>query len=185
MAQNTQSKNNQDRAQQPSNKTKSQATKTEQQARRTGEQAQKTGEQAQRTAQLLLTNGFYAAVGAGDSAVAVLRRLPRKAGELSHTAPRTVEGRARSLVKDVQHSPQTLRKRMRDWSGEAVDEFDTLAQRGRGVVNAISRSPATKRAVQQARTAQSQVKAATTSVTKAFSESTEAAESAADKVGQD
>lgn len=137
--------------------TKTQAKKTTSAAQRTSTQAAKTTEHAQRTAQAVVADGVYAAVGVGDSAVAALRWLPKRVDALRTDGLRT----------------------------GAVEEFDQLARRGRGVVTSVTRGQATQRALAQTKAARSQLKAAATSVRKTFGASAEAVDTAADKVGQE
>ena len=72
------------------------------------------------------------------------------------------------------------------WSGygkQLFRAYDDLAGRGEKLRKTISRSGPAKRAAAQTKTARTQVKAAATSVRKAFGENAGAAKSAAKKVG--
>lgn len=140
-----------------------QAARTTGPAARTTGQATRTAEQAERTVRELARDGAYAALGVGDSAVGLLRSLPRRAGEL----PGDVRSAVGGLVTTA---------------GKGLDSY---ARRGRGVARSITGSRPTRRAVAQGKVARSQVKAATTSVRKAVDEGVDAAGSAAGKVGDD
>jgi hypothetical protein len=146
-------------------KAKAQARKTSTAAKKTADQAERTTRQAERTLRTVVRDGVYAYVGVTDTAIELLKSLPNRASELRTDAPREVRGNLR-----------TLRVR-----GE--QEFDELAERGRAVVTAISRSRSTQRALEQTRNARRQVKGAATSVRKAVNASAEAVEDAAEKVG--
>ncbi len=67
------------------------------------------------------------------------------------------------------------------WRQKAEDRYQDFAKRGEKLVESIRRSRYTERALEQSKTARSQVKAATTSVRKAVSSTTEAARAAAKK----
>jgi hypothetical protein len=143
-------------------------------------QEKKTAHQAERTVAGMVTDGAYAALGVGDTAVAALRRMPKVTPRTVERRMRSVETRARSLWTDA---PEHVRARLEAVRRSAEGEFDAYAQRGRSVVAGITRSKTTRRALDQTRTARSQVKAAATSVRKAFGDSAEAVETAADKIG--
>ena len=160
---------------------KTQAKKTTQAAKRTSAEAATTAQQAERTAQTVVSDSVYAAVGAGDSAVAALRSLPRRV-ETLRTEVTEAPARARSLVTET---PAHLRSRVEDLRSDALEEFDGLAKRGRGVVASVTRNKATQRALDQTKAARSQLKAAVTSVRKSVGASAEAVDTAAEKVGQE
>lgn len=65
----------------------------------------------------------------------------------------------------------------------ALKTYRDMSERGEKLVGSIRRSAYTKRAIDQAKTARSQVKAATTSVRKAAGTTAEATKQAAKKVG--
>jgi hypothetical protein len=75
-------------------------------------------------------------------------------------------------VDVVKHRRELARKTYRD-----------MTERGEKLVGSVSRSAYTKRAVEQAKTARSQVKAASTSVRKAVGTTATATRQAAKKVG--
>lgn len=152
-------------------KTRNQAKSTKTAAKATTTQAKATTTQAQRTLRAVVTDGVYAALGATDNAVEVLRTLPAKVNGLRTDVPAFDE-----LPKELQGRLSALRT-------DAEREFDALAQRGRTVVGTLSSSAVTKRAVEQSRVARTQVKAAVTSVRRAVDSSVDAAESVASKVG--
>jgi hypothetical protein len=144
-------------------KTKTQAKKTAQTARKATTAAKKTSVQAERTVRSLVTDGAYAALGLGDAAVAAAKGLPAQLERLRKEAPKAV-GTAR---------------------GQAEKEFDAYAKRGRNMLQSVRTNAATKRALEQSKVARTQVKAATTSVRRAFGQSVEAAETAAQKIGDE
>jgi hypothetical protein len=148
--------------------TKAKASATKTQAKKTTTQAKATTQQAERTLRAFATDGVYATVGLADNAVAVLRSLPEKAHELREELPA---------------DPKQLRTRLESVVTTAEKEFDQFATRGRTVVEQIANAAATKRAIDQAKAAQTQVKAAATSVRKAVVRTGEAAEAGAEKVG--
>jgi hypothetical protein len=107
--------------------------------------------------------GLYAYVGAADYAVEQIRRLPYLQNQ---------------LIAQVRELPQTLRSSF----GELQERYTDFANRGEKLVTSIRKDPATTEAVEQAKTAKSQVKAARTSVRKAASDAADAADAATDKV---
>jgi hypothetical protein len=111
--------------------------------------------------------GLYAYVGAADYAVQQIRRLP------------TLQNQLIAQVRDL---PQTLRTSLSDVSGRVTETYSDFANRGEKVVTSIRKDPATTEAVEQAKTAKSQVKAARTSVRKAAADAGAAADAATDKV---
>lgn len=137
----------------------------EQQAEQTVRAAEKTAERAGRTVSTVLVDSAYASVGATDRLVAFVRSLPDYAVRVSGTGP------------------QSLR-------GTVEQQFDSLVIRGRQVVDAISTSPATQRAVEQTKTTRAQFLTAAgqwrrtaEDAEKAFEETVDAAGDAADKIG--
>ncbi len=144
--------------------TKRQAEATKNQVEQTVRTAEKTAERAGRTFTTVMLDTAYASVGATDSAVAWLRALPRTVVRFTAEGP----GLAESLQR----------------------EFDSLAIRGRQVVDAIATSPTTQRAVDQTRAARNQIRTAAGQVRKtaevtedAVEESAEAAQTAVKTVG--
>lgn len=152
------------------------ATSTKKQDTKTTAKTRSTAKQTERNARALLTDGAYAAVGLGDSTVELLRTLPVQVDKLRTEAPKTFE----SFL-----SPAELKTRLEVARKDAEKEFEAFATRGRTVVESISNSAATRRALEQTRTARAQVRAAVTSVRRAVGQSVDAAEAATDKVGQD
>jgi uncharacterized phage infection (PIP) family protein YhgE len=125
------------------------------QAEQTIRAAEKTAERAGRTVSATLTDTAYAYVGLTDSAVAWLRQLPRYVGEIR------AEG------------PDTLRERLER-------SFDSFSVRGRQVVDAITTSPATQRALEQSKAAREQLRTARGQFRRAGQEVAEAAGDAAE-----
>lgn len=109
---------------------------------------------------------FYALIGAGDAAVESGKALLGKARRVQ---PEKVR---QSLSSSADTSRKWVTKRYASW-----------AKRGERLATQAGNSPTAKRAAAQTKQARSQVKAATTSVRKAVGAQTEAAKSAAKKVG--
>jgi hypothetical protein len=97
---------------------------------------------------------LYAPIGAGQLVVEKSREASKKAWTM-----------ARKRRKNV------------------IKAYEDLAKRGEKLVTSIRRSAYTRRALDQAKTARSQVKAATTSVRKTAGATTQATRAAAKKVG--
>lgn len=161
-----------------------------------GAETPREAEEAERGARSvpgLLVDGAYAVVGVGDQAVTTLRELPARAASLREEPqrlPRLAQERAKEALTELRAAPRDLQARLEEgirsrasaWRGEAVEGLASLAQRGRGVVGDLGSTPAARRALDQTKVAQSQVKAATTSVRRAAGESLEAFESAQSQV---
>ena len=151
--------------------------------------AEEAAKPVERTLRTVVTDGAYAALGVSDSAVAALKGVPRNLERIRKEAPKTLE----TGVKDVERwmrglwtdTPDEVRDRLEAARKEAGEDFDGYAERGRTMARSVRRSAATRRALEQSRTARSQVKAAATSVRKAFGQGVEAVESAAEKVGEE
>lgn len=174
----------------------SETTNTGQTARDAGDQATTTQEaeratqQTGRSPQTLLADSAYAAVGSIDRGVSLLRswrHRARQAPDAAQQRRQQVTGlvdhagtRAKSLVR-----PSQLRQRMDGLASDVAGEFDQLAGRGRGVVQSITRDRATRNALAQTSTARSQLKGAATSVRKAVGRSTEAVDTAGEKLARD
>lgn len=154
-------------------------TKAKAQTRKTATSAKQTAKQAERTVRTVVLDGAYATVGLGDTAVETLRQLPVKAAQLRNEAPKKV----RSLTEDAPRDLKDLTARAKVFRTTAERELDAYATRGRKVVQAIRGSASTQKALEQSRTARSQVKAATTSVRKAVKQSAVAVDTATGKVG--
>jgi hypothetical protein len=95
--------------------------------------------------------------------------VPLGAGQLMVEKARGLFGRTWTIAR----SPRTA----------AVQAYQGLSQRGEKIARSIRRSAYTKAAFEQARSARSQVKAATTGVRKTAGSSATAARAAAKKVG--
>ena len=109
---------------------------------------------------------FYALIGAGDAAVASGKALLNKARGVQ---PEKVR---QQLSASADTSRRWVTKRYASW-----------AKRGERLATQISNSAPAKRAATQTKQARSQVKAAATGVRKAVGAQTEAAKTAAKKVG--
>jgi hypothetical protein len=122
----------------------------------------------------------YAWIGAGDFAVSVVRHLGEKAAELRADAPQAVRSGVdpREVAGAVERSLTRART-------DVTREFERLSDRGRGLVESIQRSGATRQAVSQFGTARSQVKAAATSAGRATRKAGEAVEDTVERVGDD
>jgi hypothetical protein len=92
-------------------------------------------------------------------------------------------GAGQLLVEKMRELPTAVSQIAVDPRGKVMKAYDGLAKRGEELVSSIRRSAPTQRAVEQARTARSRVKAATTSVGKAVDATAQATRSAAKKVG--
>lgn len=151
-----------------------------QQTKQANEDVRRAREQAVRSLSTVARNSAYAWIGAGDLAVSVVRNLGEKAAELRAEAPS-------SLRTGV--DPREIRVRVERGVGQvrtdATREFDRLSNRGRNLVESIQQSGSTRKAFSQLGVAQSQVKAAATSVTKAADLLGDAAEDSVEKVGDD
>ena len=95
--------------------------------------------------------------------------VPLGAGQLIVEKTKTVSAKAFKLAKGGRKS--------------AVRTYEDLAKRGEKLVTSVRRSTYTRRAIDQAKSAQSQVKAAATGVRKTAGATSKAAKSAAKKVG--
>ena len=92
-------------------------------------------------------------------------------------------GAGQLLVEKIRELPRAVSQVAVDPRGKVMEAYEDLAKRGEELVSSIRRSAPTQRAVEQARTARSRVKAATTSVGKAVDAGAQATKSAAKKVG--
>ena len=97
---------------------------------------------------------LYAPIGAGQLVVEKTREASKKAWTMAQT-------RSKGVLKT----------------------YEDLAKRGEKLVTSVRRSTYTRRAIDQAKSAQSQVKAAATGVRKTAGATSQAAKSAAKKVG--
>lgn len=157
-------------------KAKAQATTTPAEAAEASRSLREATQQAERTLRSLATDSAYVTVGIADNAVSYLRDWPNKVQEL----PKLVEGRAKTLLDET---PKELQARLETVRSSAEKELEQYASRGRTVVEQIANAAPTKRAVEQARTALSSVKAARTNVRRAAGLSVEAVETGAEEVG--
>lgn len=139
--------------------------------KRTADQARRAGTAAQRTVATVVADAGYATVGLSDTAIAFARTLPTK---LQAETPKLVE-----------ETPRRVEQRVSTLRNNAEREFNVLAERGRNIVGQLSkRNSAGQRAADQARTARTQLKAATTSLRKAVFSGAEAVESTVDSAGR-
>jgi len=106
------------------------------------------------TKKALLDYSVYAPLGAGQLLVEKTRELAIKAAD-------TAKGQRKGIAKS----------------------YSNLAQRGEKLVSSVRKSAYTRRAVDQMKTARTQVKGATTSVRKAAGGTAQASKAAARKVG--
>jgi hypothetical protein len=158
-------------------KTKSQP-KTKTQVKKTTASAEKTGEAARLTLSSGVLDGAYAALGAGDAAIDVLRT---RGADVRRELIEALEAARR---EELRARVQALPQRARTLRGEAVVELQQLADRGRTVVETVRKQPATKQAIERTEVARRQVKAARTSVRKAVTSAVEGAEAAASTLGR-
>lgn len=146
----------------------------------------------QRNVKTVVLDSAYATVGLTETAVALLKAFPEKAPgtvkALREEAPVRVKNLSSQAPQQVAERFQSLtgqsRARVLDLRTEAEKQLDTYAGRGREVVGKVLGSATTKRALDQTRVARSQVKAAATSVRKAVGASADAAEHAAERIGE-
>jgi hypothetical protein len=122
----------------------------------------------------LLRDGGYATIGATDVAVSYVRGVSARAHEAGTSL------RALKLP-----SPTDVTASLRGLGAEVEEQFTSLAGRGREVVGSLQRGRATQAAVDRARVARSQVKAAATSVQRAGAATAEAVDEAAGRLGGD
>jgi len=141
-------------------------------SQRTAAQARGAAEAAQRTVKTVVTDAGYATVGLGDTAIAMVRTLPTKlqgvdANKLREETPRAAQERI-----------ETIRR-------NAEKEFDVLAERGRNIVGELSKkNSAGQRAVDQARTARTQLRGAVTSLRNAVFSGAKAVEDTVEAAGR-
>ncbi|HWD43704.1 MAG TPA: hypothetical protein VHM23_08345 [Actinomycetota bacterium] len=130
-----------------------------------------TNEHGRRNGQRPLRGVFldsaYATIGLGGATVEAVRSIDRL---------RTARDRGVASVRLLIDQGVATGRGL---PGLAGREFDGLAQRGRELVGAIRASEATSEAVHRTRTARSRVKAAGTSVGRAYEGAVQAAEQAA------
>jgi hypothetical protein len=146
--------------------------------KKTVPEATATVEAGQLTLAAGIRDGAYAAVGAGDAAVQVLRT---RGADVRRELSEALEAARR---EELRVRIQALPQRVRSLRGEAVSEIGHLAERGRTVVETVREQPSTKQAMQRTEVARRQVKAATTSVRKAVTSALEGAEAAASNLGR-
>lgn len=109
------------------------------------------------------------------------RSGPRKA--LSDYALYAPLGAGQLVVEKTREASKKAWTMAQKRRRRVLKTYEDLAKRGEKLVTSIRRSTYTRRAVDQAKSARSQVKAAATSVRKTAGATTEAAKSAAKKVG--
>jgi DNA repair exonuclease SbcCD ATPase subunit len=112
----------------------------------TSEQRAEDVRNVNRSAIALLRDSGYATIGATDSAVAYVRRLSEKANEV------------RSELADLSklRNPSELSASLRELSNSVEQRFDTLAGRGRELVEALQRNRSSQQAVDRSRVARQQ-----------------------------
>jgi hypothetical protein len=133
-----------------------------------------------------IVDSTYATVGLGGATAEAIRSIdrlrleaPRRASVVGRQVPERLRAaRERGVVSVRQLIDQGVAIG-RGVPGLAGREFDGLARRGRELVGAIRTSEATREAVHRTRTARSRVKAAGTSVGRAYEGAVEAAGQAA------
>ncbi len=138
--------------------------------------------ETQRNLRGLFVDSAYASLGASQKAIELLRSVDRSVDRVRVEAPK----RLLALPKQAPEAMRAIRDQSivnaRNLRGQAGQEFEDLARRGRELVESITGSPTTREATTQLRTARRQVRAATTGVRKAAADSERAAEQAADIV---
>jgi hypothetical protein len=140
----------------------------------------------QRPLRGVIADSAYATIGLGGATVEAVRSLdrlrveaPRQAGMAGRQVPGQLRAaRDRGLASARQLIEQGVATG-RGLPGQAGREFGGLANRGRELVGAIRTSEATREAVHRTRTARSRVKAAGTSVGRAYEGAVAAAGQAA------
>jgi hypothetical protein len=156
------------------NATRAQARDAFDSVERTAERAQTTSAHAGRTVLSFAAETAYAGVGVVDTALATARAVPARINDVRRQSNEVV--RSLASRNGSSHQLQAVAK-------QVEKGFDTLAQRGRGIVGAVRGDTSTKEALGQAKTARSQVKAATTSVRRAVTAGAGAVEDVSEKVG--
>src|SRR5512133_2951339 len=140
----------------------------------------------QRPLRGFIVDSTYATIGLGGATADAVRSIdrlrleaPRQASVVGRQVPERLRAaRDRRVVSVRQRIDQGVATG-RGLPGLAGREFDGLARRGRELVGAIRSSEATREAVHRTRTARSRVKAAGTSVGRAYEGAVEAAGQAA------
>ena len=166
--------------QNPANQTKQTATQARATAEQATEAARVAADETQRNVRALVRDSAYATLGVGGLAVGVVRNLGEKAAELRAEAP----GAIRTGV-DPRQVTTRLERTLSQVRTGAGTEFERLSRRGRSLVEQIQRSSTTRRAAEQVGNARSQVKAATTSVSRATRLVGDAAGETVTRVGDD
>ncbi len=129
-------------------------------------------EDLRKTVDTIDTTPFFAAVGATDLAVEMVREARLRADkarvELSaDLAPASVQARANKVADQVKEIPALAINQTMVVGGKVAEGYDELAVRGHKLVKRIQNQKATKDLVTQADTAAAQVKGAVTSARKA------------------
>ncbi len=142
---------------------------------RATERTRANAEETSKRLRELAVESAYLTVGVTDTAVRYVRHLGEVAGTVRAQAPSLRN--PKRFVTDLSETVERVRT-------AADDERETLARRGREVVESIERSRPFQRANDRTRTARSQSKAATTSAHRAASAQADAVEAAADRLGK-
>jgi hypothetical protein len=149
----------------------------------TNEPGRRNGQPALRG---FILDSAYATIGLGGATAEAVRSIdrlrqevPRQAGKVGRQVPERLRAARDRGVASVRLVIDQGVAGSRGLPGRAGREFDGLARRGREAVGAIRTSEATGEAVHRIRTARSRVKAAGTSVGRAYEGTVEAAGQAA------
>ena len=139
------------------NRAKSTARTAKTSAQRTTRSAEATARSAERTARTIVLDSAYATVGLADTAAAFVRTLPVKATERVGEVPTRVPALVRGLSEET---PKLVDERLTSLRSRAESEFDTLAGRGRTIIESVQRNTNAQQAREQVRVARKQVAAA-------------------------
>ncbi len=112
-----------------------------------------------------------------NEALQLARQLPGKAQERAHQASERAQDRAQEL-RDLKTRREDLEQRVRELRELAEERFDEKAAQGRSITEGILSDERVRRVLDQARTAQSQIKAALTSIRRTGEDAAGAASSA-------
>lgn len=164
--------------------TTKQAKKTTESARTTADSATKTArvasDRAERNVRNIVRDSAYVTLGVGDLAVSIVRNVGEKAAELRAEAPNTLKTQV-----DPRQVSARIERRLEQILNGATTEYERLGVRGRSLVEGIQTSRSTRKAADQVGNAQSQMKAAATSVARASKLVGDAAEESVERVGDD
>ncbi|HSJ47057.1 MAG TPA: Rho termination factor N-terminal domain-containing protein [Euzebyales bacterium] len=121
----------------------------------------------------LLRDGGYATIGATDAAMSYVRSVGTRANE------------ARDALRSMKlPKPTDVTETLRGLGAEVEEQFESLAGRGREVVDSLQGSRATRTAADRTRVARSQMKAAATSAQRAGEATADAVDGAADRIAR-